>query len=826
MTKIKYIFLFLLISPYLRGQSSAEINEMYARFNSFKTVLYLAAHPDDENTRVISWLVNGEHAQTGYLSLTRGDGGQNLIGTEFGDALGILRTQELLSARSIDGGQQFFSRAVDFGYSRSAAETLEKWGEQDILGDVVYLIRHFKPQLIITRFPPDERAGHGHHTASAMLAISAAAAAADPKQFSDQLKNVEPWQVQSVYWNTSTWWDKTVAEERDTNPSIWRADIGGYNPNLGVSYNELGSLARSQHKCQGFGAEIQRGKTYEYFRHLWGKTLPNGLNDLQTESWETLANKNILAALDAVNQHFDLKNREATLRHLAKLYAALGEMPNPYWRQRKQEECAALIKAVAGFFAEALAPDFAYQPGDTVPIQVNLLSRASTNLSLAYMQTLGSDVRFKAPFVLSKNEFAQFELMATLPNKIENPYWLQNAHGNTYELPNRFNNLLTPDNEPIATVSAQLLLYDVAIPVEIPVQYKWRDPVKGELHRSVHTVPPVCLNFSEPVYAGIKGDSIMITANLSWFRIADPQQIVFTCPGFSIFRNGKEISDVPIAISAANVDESQQIRLALLPRKISRNSTLSAHFVSGEALRGYREIAYDHIKTQVFMPVASALIVPLDVAKVGHKVAYISGAGDRVAEAISQMGYQVDILDKNTFSNAILSDYQAVVVGIRGYNTQPWLAGFTTKILEYVANGGNYIVQYNTASRFLNDEPLIPAPYPFSLGRGRVTEEDADPTFELPNHAVLNRPNKLTMLDFEGWVQERGLYFANSWDSAYAAPISWYDSGMKPELGGLLIADYGKGAFIYTGISFFRILPAGAAGGYRLLANILSYEAN
>ncbi len=811
------------------AQSSSEIIEQIDRLQSFKTVLYMAAHPDDENTRVISWLVNGEHAKTGYLSLTRGDGGQNLIGDEFGDALGILRTQELLAARSIDGGQQFFTRAVDFGYSRSPEETLDKWDEEQVLADVVWVIRNFRPDIIITRFPPDSRGGHGHHTASAMLAIKGAEAASDPEMFQEQLAYVDTWQVQSVYWNASSWWDKTLPEREATNDSIWKANIGGYNANMGVSYNELGSLARSQHKCQGFGVAIDRGEKFEYFQHLWGELLPNGLRDVENTSWTGLDAKKVSSLTASLRSEFDPSKPSRSLEVLTGIYKEISKIENEYWRKRKQQECAELIKMCGGFFAEALAEEYAYA-GSSAKVSVNLLARSTDQFSIDGLQAPGGGMVFKTAASLPENDFMSYDFAVELPETPTNPYWLQErynegeAHKEMYKVEG-YDNLGNPINQPSVSVKTRLLLNDISIPLEIPVRYKWRDRVEGEQQRDLITVPPFTLNFEQPMYVFLNGSSVDVKAKLRWFVDSGEYQLDFKALGWnvevlSVDAFGSKLTN----LRAKGFGLEEYIALRLTPLKDAKQGVLEAATINGK-VRSYQEIAYPHIPTQVYMPIASAALTNLKVDTRGERVAYIQGAGDRVADGIAQMGYQVDVLTEKDIANTDLSVYQAVVVGIRAYNTQAWLQNYTTTFFNYIEDGGNFIVQYNTASRFLGDKPLIPAPYAFDLGRGRVTEEDAPVTFLQPEHPVLNKPNKLTQADFDNWVQERGLYFASKWDDAFTAPLGWADTGRDQEAGGLIIADYGQGAFIYTGISFFRELPKGVSGAYRLLANLISYEA-
>jgi LmbE family N-acetylglucosaminyl deacetylase len=829
MSRIVFILLVFFTMSIAKAQSSSDIIEQFERLASFKTVLYMAAHPDDENTRVIAWLVNGEHAKTAYLSLTRGDGGQNLIGDEFGDALGILRTQELLAARNIDGGEQFFTRAVDFGYSRSAEETLAKWDEEQVLGDVVWVIRTFRPAVIITRFPPDSRGGHGHHTASAMLAIKGAEAASDPSRFPEQLDNVQPWQVQSVYWNASSWWDKTLPEREPINDSIWKANIGGYNANMGMSFNELGSLARSQHKCQGFGVAIDRGEKFEYFQHLWGELLPDGLLRASQTSWDALGRKKVGSMVVALQSEFIPTDPAKSIPALLAIYKELAKIKDAYWRTRKQAECAELIQMCGGFFAEALADEYAY-PGNRANVTVNLLARASDQFAIDGFEAPGGGMTFKTASPLPMNKTITYTFMVQLPDEPGNPYWLsekhspENAHKDMYKVSN-LDDLGRAMNRPLVSVKVNLLIDDVALPLEIPVRYKWRDRVEGEQQRDVITVPAFTLNFEQPMYVFLNGQSVDVKAKLKWFVDSGSYPLEFKAPGWNIeWLNADASGPGKTDLTAKGTGLEEYLTIRLTPVNGTKQGVLEA-VSEGALVRSYQEIAYPHIPTQVYMPQASARLTHLTVSKKGKRVAYIQGAGDRVADGIAQMGYEVDVLSEKDIANTDLSAYQAVVLGIRAYNTQAWLQNYTATFFRYIKNGGNFIVQYNTASRFLGDKPLIPSPYEFDLGRGRVTEENAKTYFLLPDHPVLNQPNRITTADFENWVQERGLYFASSWNNSFLAPLGWADTGRELEKGGLIIADYGEGAFIYTGISFFRELPKGVPGAYRLLANLISYEA-
>ena len=811
----KYIlFIFLLPSLLIaQTQSSSQILDGINRLNSFTTVLYLAAHPDDENTRVISWLENGEHARTAYLSITRGDGGQNLIGNEFGDELGILRTQELLSARKIDGGEQFFTRAVDFGYSRNATETLEKWDEEAVLSDVVWVIRKFKPQLIITRFPPDERAGHGHHTASAMLAVKAIEAAADKNKFPEQLEWVDAWQVQSVYWNTSSWWDKQVEEDIKTDSTIWKADIGGYNPLTGWSHNELGSLARSQHKCQGFGVAIDRGEQFEFFRHLAGKTMPNGMVDLASPTWSDLGVGEIKEMINTLNSTFDAEHPEKSINILAGIYNTLNHVKDDYWRELKQNQCKELIFACAGLHMEALADKFSYQPGGIVKIKANFLSRLSDNLSITGLYCGDAGIAFKQPAQFEKNKTLTLELDAPVSKKISNPYWLIKSHDEMYDVDDQ-QLIGTPENAPELFVTTTLLVNNIGIPIKIPVVYKWRDRVEGELQRDLIVAPPVTVTFSEPMYVAVNEASVNVRALVKWHTDSGSFKVKFEA-------NGWEISKSEWILENGSFDKEEWINLLLTPKKGEKAETIHAK-VDGARANAYKEIKYNHIKTQVYMPVSEAKLSYLNIKKVGSKVGYIKGAGDLVDVGIEQMGYKVDLLDETSISTTEFSQYQAIVIGIRAYNTHEWLINYQQKLMDYINLGGNVIVQYNTASRFDTDQKVM-GPYPFKIGRGRVTEENAKATILEKKSPIFRTPNRVGKADFKNWVQERGLYFASEWDENYTPLISWHDQGLDEEQGGLIMCPYGKGAYFYTGISFFRQLPAGVPGAFRLLANMISY---
>ncbi len=792
------------------SQSSTDILHELKKLQNPARVLYLAAHPDDENTRMISWLVNGVGANTAYLSLTRGDGGQNLIGTELGAKLGVLRTQELMQARRIDGGTQFFTRAVDFGYSKTAEETLEKWGREEVLSDVVFVIRKFRPDVIITRFPPDSRGGHGHHTASAMLALEAFEKAADKNAFPEQLSLVKTWQPRSVYWNASTWWNPKLDSIVHNNPDYLVAEVGGYNPLLGKSYNELASLSRTQHKSQGFGVSVARGSQMEYLQHLKGEKLSGNLSNVLTQNWSGFGFKKGDELLDEIIQNFSVQKPENSLGKLIQLKNESTQISDETERHYFQAKMDAVIWNILGMNAELLAGENYYAKGAEIPLTLEIINRSSVPVSLQKLKVANQD--FALNEKLSSNEILEKKFSFSGNDDISNPYWLRESYENLFEVKDKAK---IGQPEDLATVRGVLSMEinGENFEYEIPLRHKFSDRVEGEINEPVYMMPKVVVNPLKSNLIFTKNESQKLPLKIRFFddEIAT----------LNFNTDGWKIKPPSIELKKPENANFTEVILEINPTENSDNQSLQIQYDSKPA-QSLTEIDYDHIDPRIVLQPAEVKLVKMDLQKRGEKIAYILGAGDEVAEAIELMGYEVDMLDESSLAAADLSQYQAVVAGIRAYNTQEWLPAYREKLLEYVKNGGNYIVQYNTASRDLLTTDI--GPYPFEISRERVTEEDAEVEFLMKKHPLLNSPNRLTDNDFEGWVQERGLYFAGEWDEKYQTPIGWHDEGEPTRNGGLLIADYGEGAFVYTGISFFRELPAGVAGAYRLLANILSYQ--
>lgn len=811
MKKLLSVALLFVAFQLSANKTSSEIYVDVQKLHSLKKVLYVAAHPDDENTRALAYFSLHENAETAYLSLTRGDGGQNLIGKELSEDLGVLRTQELLAARSYDGAKQYFSRAVDFGYSKSAEESLEKWGEDLILADVVLMIRKFKPDVIITRFPPDERGGHGHHTASAMLAIEAFTLAADASYMPEQVAQFGTWQATSIYWNTSTWANPNLEEDAKNNPNYIIKDIGGYKDVLGQSFNEVGTIARSQHKCQGFGAIVERGQRIEYFEYLAGEKLKNDFFEKNTKTWTQLVNEQLEQDFERLLKGFDFVTPENNVQDLLEIRAELEALPNSTFKQDKIALCNRIIVDCLGLYVEMLAGDYAYPLGEEMTVRVEALNRSNWNVQLQAVNGEALDSG-----ALMKN--IPFEISIALTNtaKLSTPYWLEKPFDNSYFIEDKAN-FLQAENKASFNFTLDLLVENEQLQLELPLSYKWRDPAYGQRERAVMSTPDFAVNFSENSVILQEGQEKTIEIEIYSFKDNLEDKLILVAP------ENWTLSQTEIPIQIANKHQRYYVKVKLSPKATSKRGVLKILDSSGHVTMAYTEIAYDHIATQAIFRPTTLTCVKLDAKIKAGKIAYIVGAGDLVPEAIAQLGFDISVYEVGDLSALDLAQFQSVVLGIRIFNVNKEILNFQDKLFAYVEQGGNLVVQYNTASRN-GVNPDIGGPLDFDLSRNRVTEENATVTFLAPKHPIMNTPNKITKADFDFWVQERGLYFADDWDKSFTPLFSWHDKGEEGQEGAIIVANYGKGQFVYTGISFFRQLPRGVEGAYRLFANILSYE--
>lgn len=780
----------------------------------------MAAHPDDENTRIITSMANDKLATAAYLSLTRGDGGQNLIGAQIRDQLGLIRTQELLAARSIDGGIQYFSRANDFGFSKSADETFSIWGREEITSDVVKVFRQFQPDIIITRFPADERAGHGHHTASAMLAQEAFDLAADPTKFSESANQFGVWQVKRLYTNTGRWWNNTITE---ATPGVITLNVGGYSTLLGKSFTEIAAVSRSQHKSQGFGSAQTRGRQVEFLEYVKGEQAKVDIFEGINTTWTRIkGGAKIQSLVEKAIRDFDIEHPETIVPQLLVIRNEIQKLENSVWSERKLNETEELIKDCLGVFIEATAQHFYTSPGQSVVATVEIVNRSAAKVEVACVSSSIVNYDSSVNTVLKNNIPLQLKVISKLPatTAYSDPYWLRKTHSAGLFTVSDKQLIGKPENEPAVTYLIRLLVEGQTMDIEIPLRYKWTDPAKGELYRPVEIVPAVVINAVQ---------------NSVVFPDLTPRPIELrmqSTTGASV--TGKLKIQLPAGWSSvpaeydfilSNRDEERSFQFMIAPSIAEGVFTLKAvaHVKDDttEFDRSLRTISYDHFPVQLLLPGAGVQAVRVDLKKNGKTIGYINGAGDDVPAALVSMGYDVVELKDGNISSSVLSEMNAVVLGIRALNTNERMVTLMPVLLEYAQRGGTLVIQYNTNFDLETDTF---SPYPLTISRDRVTQEDAEVRLLKPDHPVLNTPNKITANDFKGWVQERGLYFPNKWDAAYEAILSMNDRGEPARDGGLLIAQYGSGYFVYTSLSFFRQLPEGVPGALKLFANVVSLQ--
>ena len=805
----------------LEPMNAGEIRLGLERMRVVGSALYVGAHPDDENTAMLAWLQNGKLVRTAYLSLTRGDGGQNLLGTEFGDRLGVIRTQELLAARRIDGAEQRFTRAVDFGFSKNPDETLQKWGHDRILEDVVWTIRRNRPDVIITRFPPDSTAGHGHHQASAILAAEAFRAAADPARFPDQLQWVQPWQAKRLVWNVF----RFGAQGPDTTRGRLSVDLGAYNALLGKSYSELAGLSRSMHKSQGFGAAERRGEFVNTFVVQDGAPASRDLFDGVDLTWNRVpGGERVAPLLDQALREYDPEHPEASLPMLLRVHGVLATMGTDPLVLQKRAELVDLLRSCAGIWLEATATGPSVTPGGTLRLQSTILGRVPTPLEVERVELLRGGVE---PEVLSQKNRSSFlmvnraitdtfNLPVPLDLEPSQPYWLRRATGGDWtDAPDPLL-IGTPENLPRLAVKFWLRANGEHFQLTAPLVYRWVDPVAGERYRMLDVLPPATVALDRtsylfpdrtprPVEVTVSGSDQPVAGTL---RLELPEGWKATPAG------------VPMSLVPGRRDTI--VRFTVTPPAAAATGSLHAflELESGRRLdRSRVTIDYPHIPVQTLLPPAEARVMRADLVARGKSIGYVMGSGDRVPDALAQMGFAVTPLSDEDLERGDLARFPAIVIGVRAYNTRPRLLAAEPRLLDWVAKGGRLVVQYQTPDRALDDRL---GPLPFKVSRDRVTVEEAPVTFVQPASPLLNVPNKITAADFTGWVQERGLWFANPVDAGYATPLACHDPGEPDRKGGLIVAKHGKGTFVYTGYAFFRQLPAGVPGAWRLFANLVS----
>ena len=825
--QLSLLFILCVFSAHLQAQqpqkpTASEVHESIKKLNVLASVLYVAAHPDDENTRLISYMANHIKAQTTYLSITRGDGGQNLIGTELSELLGLIRTQELLAARRIDGGEQRFTRANDFGFSKHPDETLSIWNKNDVLSDVVWAIRTLKPDVIINRF--DHRSPgttHGHHTSSALLSIEAFDLANDASKFPEQLKQTTIWQPKRLFFNTS-WWFYGSQEKFDAvdKTNLLSFDVGTYFPALGLSNNEISALSRSEHKSQGFGNTGTRGSETEYIELLKGN-LPNNKTNLFDGidiTWNRVKNGNAIGTILAqVENDYDFKNPSASIPKLMEAYQLISNLDDSeHWKAIKLEDMKQVIYNCAGLYLEAVANTTTAIPNSKVSLRLEAINRSSQNIRLNSVN-LSDGSTIEKNSSLSQNNDQRFDVTYTISNNetYSTPYWLNNFGSLGLYKVDEQSLVGLPETPRKSTATFNLTINGQNISYTQPIVYKTNDPVKGEVYKPFEIIPEVDVKIAEPVIIfennQEKEVKVIVKANRDhlegFLQLKHPTN-------WTVFP-----TEQPITISQKG--QEQVLIFKVSPTNFQSEGYLTPVATIGNISYDKKlvSVAYDHIPQQTVLMPSVTKVVRLDIQKKGENIGYIVGAGDVVPESLRQIGYNFVTIQPENITAETLSRFDAIVIGIRAYNTVEALNFKQQLLFDYIAQGGNMIVQYNTSRDIIIDTI---APYDLELSRDRVTEEDASVRFLNPTHELLNYPNKITDTDFNNWVQERGLYFPNKWSKEFTPILSMNDKGETPKDGSLLVAKHGKGYYIYTGLSFFRELPEGVAGAYRLFANMLS----
>lgn len=808
---VLFTFSLLKAQPFVTPDAS-RIQLGLHKLNILGSVLYVAAHPDDENTALLAYLANERLLRTAYLSITRGEGGQNLLGKEQNVLLGVLRTQELLAARQIDGAEQFFTRSIDFGYSKSADETMRFWGDE-ALADVVWVIRQFRPDVIITRFSP-QQGGHGHHLASAILAEEAFHAAADPEQFPEQLKYVEPWQAKRLLWNT---WQPNLEKQDAGASAVIEVDVGIFNPLLGQSYMEIAARSRTQHKSQGFGSSARRGSSINYFEHRLGDAAASDLFEGIDVTWNRVpGGKPIGKLIDEVIKAFNPLQPSESINGLLEIHQAIEKLPESHWSNHKKQEVAELIRQCAGLWLEAISPVHSLTPGDTATVTVQVINRSTYPLILEriYWPADKESPTLAAP--LKNNSPYEYQTIWAIPEDAElsQPFWLKHQlmNGSSRSISQTWRHRAENPLDPSAGIV--LKADGTSLNFSLPVLHRWTDPIRGEQYRPMVILPYVSIEPDRSVYVFADQKSREVTITLKANRPAVSGKLMLNLP------EGWRCSPQALDFSLAQKGETKKLRFSLIPPAGESTGIISAEADLGFRREEFsiREISYEHIPVQTVLQPAQSRLVRLNIDRKGQRLGYIMGSGDEIPQALEQMGYRVDLLSDEELATIDLAVYDALITGIRAFNTRDQLPQLQNRLLDYVHKGGTWLVQHNTRFGIRPDDI---GPYPFIIGRDRIAEEDAPIRFVNPDHPLLHFPNRITAADFEGWIQERGLYFASQWDDRYQTILVGADQNEPIKEGALLYARYGEGVFIYCGLSFFRQLPAGVGGAFRLFVNLI-----
>ncbi len=801
-----------LYAQQIKPAPSEKIYHEIAKLKHLTNVLYFAAHPDDENTRLLAWLVNEKNINTAYMSLTRGDGGQNILGSEQGDALGLIRTHELIEARKLDGAGQFFSRAVDFGFSKSYSETFTHWNQYILDYDAVWVIRKFRPDVIICRFPPNTLAGHGQHAASAIIAADAFKKAGDKLQYTEQLQFCNPWKPKRILWNTYKFGDKNTTAENQ-----FKLKVGQYQPGIGMGAGELAGISRSIHRSQGAGTPSVPGVQTEYFSLVDGDSLSTSLFDGIDISWNRVNRQDIGDDIKIALKAFDFRHPDASIPALLEIRKKILTVKDDFWRTQKLGEIDQIIIECAGILAEVTTKQPQTVAGTTLPFNLKVIARSGTPVQLVKVTGAGFDSTLN--LALSTDSLISIDHLLNIPanTPITEPYWLSmpRSTGDLFSMPN--DTLIGyPEAPNHLTVTMQFSIGGVAFPIQVPLSFKKLDPLKGDLIEQLRIVPHANVSFN----AGL--------------LITKPDGSVdaeLTVHAYTKITNGSlnvwSKTDV-LKVNSLNLNLGADTSITVhLNKEMSDKQGTGDFYLNAEVTNGDQKcsktmhlIQYSHLPTLQYFTPAFAKVLRANWKCSVSKIGFVEGAGDYMPTLLRNAGLKVDMLTDADFSNADnLKKYDVIITGIRAINVDKKMSFKMPSLLKYAENGGTLLMQYNTLQDMATTNL---GPYPFSLSDKRVTEENASIELLDSKHKIFNTPNKITESDFNDWVQERGLYFASKWDEKYTPLFSMNDKNEEALKGCTLYTKYGKGHYIYTSLSFFRQSPAGNKGAIRLLMNMLS----
>lgn len=881
MSTIRHIAACLLLGASAPGagaqeRGAAALGPLVQGLGVSARVLVIAAHPDDEDTPLITWLARGRAVETAYLSLTRGDGGQNLIGNELGEGLGAIRTEELLAARRLDGGRQFFTRAYDFGFSKDAAETLTQWAKDSILRDVVTVVRAFRPHVIVSVFSGTPADGHGHHQVAGLLAREAYDASGDTVRFPPAATaGHAPWTVAKFY---------RGAFFRFQDRATIRMNVGEYAPLLGRSYAELAAESRSQHKSQAFGALQLRGPRFDQLLReasrvnspadaraersifdgvdtTWRRFAPLLRTPSATEALDSLP----IALADA-RRSLDLFDPASVVPALARVHALVGRicegttcttpraparsgtaLPDPDLARSVEVLLARLHEALrlaAGVALEATATREVWATGEEIPVRVALYNRGRMPLRLLEVNaqsTHGASLPSAraASVTLAPDSIWRDSLRLSIAEP-SGAWWLATPRrGAMFSTPIEGREEGTRAGA--LAVHALLQVGGVTVPVTSPVVYRYADPIRGEVARPIAGAPAVTLLLDDAVsYAPANAPiertlRVHVRSHGATAREVDVELVLPQGLAVDSARRRVAFPAVPPAATASGPGTAFgtgggpppelvhtltfRVRGRLAPGRHEVRAVATSD--GGPFAEGFVGIAYDHIRTQRLFRSARTTIEAVDVRLPGPlHVGYIAGVGDNVAPALEQLGVAVTLIDPPALPRTDLSRFGAIVVGTRAYEVHEALVTHNARLLEYARGGGTLVVQYG---QYEMTRPGI-LPYGITLGRPatRVTVEGAPVRIVDPSSPILTRPNPITAADFAGWVQDRSLYMPTTFDAAWEAPLEMSDPGEPPNRGAVLVAPLGGGTVVYTTLAFFRQLPSGVPGAARLFVNLLA----